>query len=127
MLGWLKRLGGRNERAAPAASSDGRKPRGVLPTYVTDKALTLCKLASRVENTYEARLALYFAVESKRQFVLRVTHGAYIAPDLRSKIEENGGRIEESTITDYSVFIGQQSATGSDAGGWVFGDNDAWE
>lgn len=126
MFEWLKGRGA-EKGAAPSDAPAERKPRGVMPTYVTENSLVLCKSGTAVQDTYEVRLCLYFAVRDKRQFVLGVSSNAQVDLRLRSKIEENGGVVREMNVTDYSVFIGHKSDEGKELDGWVLGDRQAWE
>jgi hypothetical protein len=102
------------------------EPRGVLPTHVTDDLLVLCKSASEIRNTYEVRLALFFAVDSNRRFMLAVPHGAIVDPHLEAHVCKFGGEIARDDIRDYSVYFGAIDADGVELDGWVLGDNDRW-
>jgi hypothetical protein len=102
------------------------EPRGVLPTYVTDDLFVLCKSAPEIRDAYEIRLALFFAVDSNRKFMLAVPHNSVVDPQLEAHIGEFGGRIARDDIRDYSVYFGAIGADGAELDGWVLGDNDRW-
>jgi hypothetical protein len=114
VFNWLK-------QTKPARLPE-RKPRSVLPIYVTDSDLALCKASTSIRNAYEIRLALFFAVDSKKRFVLNVPIGAQVAPDLRLHIAQHGGIVQEVAIADYSVYIGHFLSSGEEGDGWVIGD-----
>lgn len=111
------------QAATPAPQA---KARAVQPSYVTEDSFALSKSCASVRNTYEVRLALYFAVHSSRRFVLEVAPGADVDASLRAKISENGGIVREAAIANYSVFIGHIRGNGEEGDGWVLGDKDAW-
>jgi hypothetical protein len=121
MFGWFKKS---TNAEAPAAAPNAR---GVQPSYVTDDSFVLGKSCAEVRNTYEARLALYFAVTSKRRFVLEVPRGASVDASLRTKVIENGGEVRETELTNFSVYVGHESKAGKEGDGWVLGNSDAWE
>jgi hypothetical protein len=102
------------------------KARAVQPSYVAGDAFVLAKSCASVRNTYEVRLALYFAVQGGRRFVLEVPHGAEVDAGLRLKISENNGTVREAVIANYSVYIGHEKENGEEGDGWVLGDKDAW-
>jgi hypothetical protein len=102
------------------------KARAVQPSYVTGDSFVLSKSCTSVRNTYEVRLALYFAVQGSRRFVLEVPHGAEVDAGLRVKISENNGLVRETVIANYSVYIGHEKENGEEGDGWVLGDKDAW-
>jgi hypothetical protein len=103
-----------------------RLPRGILPTYVTDKLVVLSKAAPTLRNTYEIRLALYMAKSKGLRFVLAVRPGAEIEPSVLSLLEAHGGKVEEVALADYSVYFGHAHPNGEEDG-WVFGDNAAMD
>ena len=114
MFNWLK-------QKQPAKPPE-RRPRGVLPTYVTDSVVVLCKSSAKIRNAYEIRLGLFFAVNGGKRFVLIVPIGAEVETALRSHIARHGGVVQEVVLTDYSVYIGHQLASGEEGDGWVLGD-----
>lgn len=102
------------------------QPRGILPTYVDDDRLVLCKAGPTVRNAYEIRLALFFAVDSARRFVLQVQPGASVAADLRALLTEHDASLTEETAQEFSVYFGAAGPDGVEIDGWVLGDNAAW-
>jgi hypothetical protein len=122
MLNWFRK----STAAGSSAPTPPPKARGIQPTYVTDNTFVLCKSCSEVRNTYEARVALYFAVTGKRRFILEVPLGASVDASLRAKVLENGGEVREAQIKDFSVFLGHESNAGAEGDGWVLGDSAAW-
>ena len=117
---------GQREVENEGASSSEPIPRGILPTYVTDELLVLCKGSARIRNTYEIRLALYFALTRGRQFILVVPSGAEVDPALREHLARFGGAIEENGAEDYSVYVGHELAGGEEGDGWVLGNSSGW-
>jgi hypothetical protein len=103
-----------------------RLPRGILPTYVTDKLVVLSKAAPMLRNTYEIRLALYMAESKGLRFVLAVRPAAEIESSVLSLLETHGGKVEEVALADYSVYFGYAHPNGEEDG-WVFGDNAAMD
>ena len=114
-----------------------KTPRGVLPTYVTKEEVILCKSSPSIRNTYEIRLALYFAVKDKRRFVLRAPQNAQIEPSLKTLIAQNDGVVDDKKGEDYTVHISHFGPDGNETDGWVVGDkaqflklkasiNDSW-
>ena len=79
-------------------SAQQQTPRGVLPSHVTDNSIVLCKSAPSIENTYEIRLTIFFAVKAKKTFELRVPPSAVVAPDLAALIAQQGGRISQVSV-----------------------------
>jgi hypothetical protein len=108
--------------SAQAQMNTEKNPRGVLPTYVTKEELVLCKSAPSIRNTYEIRLALYFAVKDKRRFVLRAPKNAQIEPSLKTVIAQNGGVVDDKKCEDYTVHISHFGPDGKETDGWVLGD-----
>jgi hypothetical protein len=106
--------------------SPRRIPRGVLPTFVTDESVILCKKNTSVRNTYEIRLLLYMAEKNGKNFVLKVPPGAKVDDDLRVHLQQHVGFVQEMEIESYSIYIGHKDAKGEEGDGWVFGDSDAW-
>jgi hypothetical protein len=114
MFDWLK--------PKKAVKPPERRPRGFLPTYVTDSDIVLCKSSTKIRNAYEIRLGLFFAVNSGKRFVLNVPSGAEVEPALRSHIALHGDIVQEGPASDYSAYIGHQLASGEEGDGWVLGD-----
>jgi hypothetical protein len=102
------------------------KPRAILPTYVTDEKVILCKAAPTIRNAYEIRLALFMAVQSGREFLLAVSPMAMVDRGLEAHIRQHGGRIVRESIKDHSIYVGAVDRAGSEADGWVAGDGQAW-
>lgn len=102
------------------------KPRGILPTYVTDSQVILCKAAPKIRNAYEIRLALFMAVQSGRQFVLAVKPTATIEKALESHIRQHGGDVIRDAIDSHSVYVGAVGRDGEEGEGWVAGNNELW-
>jgi hypothetical protein len=114
MFDWLKQK--------QSAKQPARRPRAVLPTDVTDSDVVLCKSSLKIRNAYEIRLALFFAVNSGKRFVLNVPTGAEVEPGLRSHIAHHGGIVQEGESSDYSVYVGHALPSGGEGDGWVLGD-----
>src|SRR6266850_1806971 len=89
--------------------SPERKPRGVLPTYVTNDSVVLSKAAPLIRNAYEIRLALYMAKSRNLRFILAVRPQAQVEASLVALIKEHGGSVDESQLDDYSVYVGSAS------------------
>jgi hypothetical protein len=121
LFSWSTKL-----KHAAAPGSAPPKARAVQPTYVTADSFVLSKSCASVRNTYEVRLALYFAVQGGKRFVLEVPAGAEIDAGLCVKISENNGLVRETSIADYSVYLGHEKENGEEGDGWVLGDKDAW-
>jgi hypothetical protein len=102
------------------------KPRAVLPTYVTDEQVVLCKAAPTIRNTYEIRLALFMAVQSGRTFVLSVAPMATVDESLGAHIRQHGGKVARETVITHSVYLGLIDREGEEGDGWVAGDNQSW-
>jgi hypothetical protein len=102
------------------------KPRGVLPTYVTDKQVILCKAAPTIRNAYEIRLALYMAVQSGREFILAVSPVARIDDAVEAHIRQHGGEVMRTAIYEHSVYVGAIGLEGEERDGWVAGDSQLW-
>jgi hypothetical protein len=106
-------------KAAPAVAE--RRLRAVQPTYVTKDIVVLSKVAPIVRNTYEIRLALYMAKSKGMRFVLAVRPQAQVDESVLALLKEHGGKVEEATLDDYSVYFGRSRLNG-DEDGWVLGD-----
>ena len=98
------------------------RPRGIVPTYVTEREVVLCKSGLQVRDTYEVRLCLFLAVKQGLQFVLSVRPDAEVDPAVEASIAEHGGRLAREAQESFSVSVGV-----SDPGGdsWVLGDDQA--
>jgi hypothetical protein len=105
--------------------SNEARARGVLPTFVSDDLVVLCKSSPTIRNSYEIRLALYMAFTRNSKFILAVRHGAKVDPVLRAHLEQHGGSIQEMEISDYSVYVGHSKPDGEEGDGWVLGDSKA--
>jgi len=103
------------------------KPRGILPTNVTDKQVVLCKAAPAIRDAYEIRLALFMAVQSGRTFVLGVSPSAEVEQALEAHIRQHGGEVVRGAIPAHSVYVGAISGEGQEGDGWVAGDSQTWE
>jgi hypothetical protein len=103
------------------------KPRSFLPSLVTESSIVLCKIAPSIENTYEIRLAIFFAVEGKKTFELRIPPGAVVAPDLAALIAQYGGRISHQDYSDFTVTFTHFDKNKKERHGWVLGDRTSWE
>ena len=114
MFDWLKQ----KQPTKPLA----RRPRAVLPTYVTDSDVVLCKSSPKIRNAYEIRLALFFAVNNGKRFILNVPTDADVEPGLRSHIAQHGGVVQEGEFSDYTVYVGHALPSGDEGDGWVLGD-----
>jgi hypothetical protein len=101
------------------------KPRGILPTHVTDQQVVLCKAAPAIRNAYEIRLALFMAVQSGRTFVLAVQPGAQVDEALEH-IRKHGGDVVRAPILDHSIYVGTVGRGGEEGDGWVAGDGRLW-
>ena len=106
--------------------SNTMKLRGILPTFVTDDQVILCKAAPTIRNAYEIRLALFMAMQSGRSFVLAVSPMAMVDQSLMEQIRQHGGNIVRESIRDHSVYIGAIDSQGAEGDGWVAGDGQAW-
>src|SRR5436309_981683 len=102
------------------------KPRGILPTSVTDQQVILCKAAPTIRNTYEIRLALFMAAQSGRTFVLAVSPMAFVDQALEAHIRQHGGDIVREAIQRHSVYLGAVDREGAEGDGWVAGDGQTW-
>lgn len=109
-------------RKKPPQKTAERRPRGVLPTYVTEDAVVLCKASLAIRNAYDIRLALYMASTRKLKFILTVPPGAKVEPALKAHLEKHGGSIEEKNLSDFCVFVGHIKRSGEEGDGWVLGD-----
>jgi hypothetical protein len=103
------------------------KPRAILPTYVSDKRVVLCKAAPTIRNTHEIRLALFMAVESGRTFVLAVSPSARVDLGLEAHIRQFGGEVVRGEIREYSIYLGAIDRNGEEGDGWVAGDRQLWD
>ena len=101
--------------------------RGVLPTFVSDQKVMLCKAAPIVRNAYEIRLALFMAVQSGRSLVLAVNRNAQVEAELEGHIGKHGGSVCRTDIQSYSVYIGAIDSAREEMDGWVAGSNKAWD
>ena len=108
-------------------SAQQQSPRGVLPSYVTNDAIVLCKSATSIENTYEIRLTIFFAVQGKKAFELRVPPGAVVAPDLAALIAQQAGRISQQDCSDFTVTFTHFDKNKKERDSWVLGDRSAWD
>lgn len=108
-------------------SRSNMKPRGILPTYVNDHLVVLCKAAPTIRNAYEIRLALFMAIQSQRTFVLAVSPMAIVDQGLEAHIRQHGGELLRDAIQAYSVYVGIIDGNGEECDGWVAGDNQKWE
>jgi hypothetical protein len=115
-------IGGNSVRSAQQQT-----PRGVLPSYVTDDSIVLCKSAPSIENTYEIRLTIFFAVKGKKTFELRVPPNAVVAPDLAALIAQQGGRISQQDCSDFTVTFTHFDKNKKERDSWVLGDRSAWD
>jgi hypothetical protein len=102
------------------------KPRGILPTYVTDERVVLCKAGPVVRNAYEIRLGLFMAVQSGRAFALAVSPSAQVDETLAAHIRRHGGNVVRAAIQHYSVYVGAAGPDGGEGDGWVAGDGGLW-
>lgn len=102
------------------------KPRGILPTYVSDQEVLLCKAALTIRNSYEIRLALYMGLQTGRTFVLAISPEATVDEALAEHVLQHGGKIVRRPIGDHSVYVGAFDHNGDELDGWVVGHNDAW-
>jgi len=103
------------------------KPRGILPTYVTETQVVLCKAAPAILNAYEIRLALFMAVQSGRKFILEVSPKAVVDQALEAHIREHDGEVLRTAIKHHSVYVGAIDREGSEGDGWVAGNSQLWE
>lgn len=108
-------------------SSTQQTPRGVQPSYVTDDSIVLCKSAPSIENTYEIRVTIFFAVKDKKIFDLRIPEGARVDPSLAGLIKQQGGRISHKSCSDFTVSFSHFSKSGEEGDSWVLGDRLAWD
>jgi hypothetical protein len=100
--------------------------RGVLPTFVTDNQVILCKAAPTIRNAYEIRLALFMAVQSGRAFVLEVLPSAKVDEALTAHIRQHGGDVVRAAIQEHSVYVGVIDSHGEEGDGWVAGNGQLW-
>jgi hypothetical protein len=112
---------------ATAEMTTNPLPRGIQLTHVTKDEVILCKAGSFIRNTYEIRLALFFAAKDKLHFVLRIPPNAKLEDSLKALIEAHGGVIEKKVSKDYSVDIGHAAWDGKESDSWVLGDNKQFE
>lgn len=99
--------------------------RGCLPTYVTDDALVLSKVAPSIRNSYEIRLALYMAKLKGLNFVLAVPLETEVDSAVQSLLKDHGGSIQTASLNDYSVYFGRVAPNG-DEEGWVLGNSESF-
>jgi hypothetical protein len=90
------------------------KLRAILPTYVTEKLIVLCKNAPAVRNAYEIRLALFFALKSNRQFLLACPSDCIVDSALEEHIVKHGGSVKLGDVRDYSVYFGAADEDGEE-------------
>jgi hypothetical protein len=108
------------------ASAQPKTPRGVQPTYVSDTTIVLCKKSPVIKNTYEIRLVLFFAVNGKKNFELRVPINANVDGQLSALITQQGGKILKQDCSDFTVSVTHFDKDGKERDSWVVGDNHAW-
>lgn len=99
-------------------------PRGVLPTYVTEKVVVLSKAGPSIRNTYEIRLALFMAKSRNLRFILAVRPGTLVETSVLDLLAEHDGLIEETQMGDFCVSVGWGYEEGENEG-WVLGDASA--
>ena len=109
----------------PSQAREHRKPRGCLPTYVTKERVILSKAANRLRNTYEIRLAQYFAVSKGLKLMLAVRPSSQLEPALAAYLREQDVAITEAQMDDYSVYFGHAKGDGQEGDGWVLGNSAA--
>ena len=102
------------------------QPRGILPTYVTQDHLLLAKASPTVRNTYEIRLAIYFAMQRDSAFTLMVPPHAELDANLEAYLAERGGEILREEVEEFSVTFGAEDADGEELDTWVLGDQSRW-
>lgn len=100
--------------------------RGCLPTFVTDNAVILSKIAPSIRNTYEIRLTLFMAKSRQLALILAVPPNTVVDGDVHSLLEEHGGKIQTATLDDYSVYFGRIAPNG-DEDGWVLGNSKSFQ
>jgi hypothetical protein len=120
MFAWLRQ----RLKAKPTARGVAR---GILATYVSDNELTLSKSSPTIRNSYEIRLALFFAVNDQKRFILSVRPDAVVEPTVRSLVEQYGGVVREEIRQHFSVYVGHRKNGGDEGDGWVVGDEAKWE
>ena len=79
-----------------------------------------------IRNTYELRLALYMAKSKGLRFVLAVKPETQVDPAFIALLREHGGEIQETRVTDCSVYFGRTGENDKEEG-WVLGDLAALE
>ncbi len=109
----------------PSQPQEQRKPRGFLPTYVTGERVILSKAAARLRDSYEIRLAQYFAVSKGLRLTLAVRPSAQMEPSLAAYLRQQGTEITEAQMDDYSVYFGHTKGDGQEGDGWVLGNSAA--
>lgn len=102
------------------------KPRGILPTYVTGQNLVLAKASPLVRETYEIRLACYFALRREKVFTLALLPDATAAEPLRTYLGRWGGEVVHFELDAYSVAFTAEREDGAELETWVLGDQDDW-
>jgi hypothetical protein len=107
-------------------SAQQQTPRGVQPSYVTDKSIVLCKSSLSIQNTYEIRLSLFFAVNGKKTFELRVPPNAVVERDVAALIAQHGGRVSHQDCSDFTVTFTHFDKNKKERDSWVLGDRVAW-
>jgi hypothetical protein len=118
-----QRVPGPDAIADPPAPGEP-KPRGLLPTRVSDTELVLCKAGPVVRNTYEIRLALYRASASGKKLVLEVAPDARVDEALVEQIESRGGELRRGEVRHHAVYVGCLYPDGAEDG-WTLGDESA--
>jgi hypothetical protein len=100
-------------------------PRSVLPTYITECDVVLCKVAPYVRDTYEVRVCLFMALKRGLRFVLSTRPGAQVEPSLAAALGQHGGAIIPNADDGFTVSVGTSDAEGRVADVWVLGHDEA--
>lgn len=109
---------------AEQPASAGSRPRGLLPTFVNDAELVLCKAGPVVRDTGEIRLALYQATASNRKFVLGVKVDAEVDGTIVEQLESFRGEVRRGAVAHHAVYVGCRFPDGTEDG-WTLGDEEA--